>query len=173
MTQETPSPKISAWKRWLAGLVIVVMVVAIWLAEHPTEIFQRKPLPVINLTTLEGEPFTLQDWQGPMVVNFFASWCSPCLRELPQLERLAEHAPVYGVAWQDSPEKLIPWLKEHNAPFTEVGLENGTELLWTLRINGIPTTIVLDRSHRIVHLHEGVITDEDIADFLPAIYDHQ
>lgn len=158
-------------KKILFGAVMTALAVSIWLAKHPYDIYREVPMPPLELESLEGEPFTLDQWPGPLVLNLFASWCSPCVAELPQLRALAEHLPVYGIAWQDDPQALKAWLEEHRPPFTAVGRDDGWELLWNLRIKGVPTTLVLDHDRRILYVHEGVIREEDVAKFMPAIFD--
>ncbi len=149
-------------KKFLFIAIMLALAASIILAKHPFEIYHDKPMPALELSSLEGEKFTLRKWQGPIIVNFFASWCSNCIQELPQLAQLAKQLPVYGIAWQDNKQQLEKWIAQHNPAFTEVALANDWQLLWDLRLNGVPTTLILDSEQRIIYTHEGIISPEDI-----------
>ena len=61
----------------------------------------------------------------PVLVNFFASWCTPCLAEHPLFTRLAERegAAIIGIAWKNKPEEARAWLKRLGDPFKLAGLD--------------------------------------------------
>src|SRR6476619_213834 len=90
----------------------------------------------------------------PVLVNFFASWCTPCLAEHPLFTRLKERegATIVGVAWKDKPEATRAWLARLGDPFKVVGYdqEGKTALDWGL--SGVPETYLID-SQGIVRLH--------------------
>ena len=57
------------------------------------------------------------------IVNFFASWCAPCLIEHPQMLELAtrENVALYGIAWRDEPADTAAWLARNGDPYSAVG----------------------------------------------------
>jgi len=129
-----------------------------------------RPAPRLELPALvPGEP-PLGDAMlrtgKPVLVNFFASWCAPCLAEHPLFMRLRdrEGATLIGVAWKNKREDAIPWLKRLGDPFKAAGLDldGKTGLDWGL--SGVPETYAID-GNGIVRLHfRGPITERDLTD---------
>lgn len=147
-------------------LVIGGAIYTVLTSKDPLEAYQERPLPPQVLRGLDGKDVSTAKWaletDGPKVINFFASWCPPCLKELPELQQLSQHVPVYGIASREDPEKLKEWLAQHGNPYKEVGIDKGLTFLWDLGISALPTTLVLDASQKIVYIQEGAITAEDI-----------
>ena len=129
-----------------------------------------RPAPRLELPSLvPGEP-PLGDAMlrtgKPVLVNFFASWCAPCLAEHPLFMRLRdrEGATLVGVAWKNKREDAIAWLKRLGDPFKAAGLDldGKTGLDWGL--SGVPETYAID-GNGIVRLHfRGPITERDLTD---------
>ena len=157
--------------RFILALVIFGgLIAAMWLAPKAEEIYARKPLPNIFLTGLGGKEMQTRWWGGPSVINIFASWCSPCKQELPLLKKLSSQTHLYGIAWQDKPEDLQKWLAANGNPFRDIGLDNGATLMLALRLDGVPTTLLVDRFQRIVYVHKGLLTEEVVQkEFVPRL----
>ncbi|GIX32314.1 MAG: thioredoxin [Lysobacterales bacterium] len=121
-----------------------------------------EPVPAIALRDLSGQPRTLAEWQGkPLLLNFWASWCPPCIRELPLLAEfgretsgmavlaiaLDDPEPVQALLAQlDLGPGLVPLLAEGD-PSARLGNSRGL----------IPFTIVLDAEHRLRERHLGTV----------------
>lgn len=114
-----------------------------------------------------------QHLQNGLVINFWATWCPPCVRELPLLnQRQAQllgtaqpHAPVIAIAI-DSPEAVQRFLKKTPLPNLIPAIA-GMEGVATLRQAGntnaqLPYTLVLDNTGNIVHQHTGELTAQQI-----------
>jgi cytochrome c biogenesis protein CcmG/thiol:disulfide interchange protein DsbE len=92
----------------LIGLLIVRLATVGGSLAVPARI--GDPAPAFTLTDLNGRPASLHDLRGrPVIVNFWASWCGPCVEEMPLLKRAsAEHASdglaVVGIVFQDRDE---------------------------------------------------------------------
>jgi len=100
----------------------------------------------------------------PKLVNFFASWCAPCLAEHPLFTRLKERegTAIVGIAWKDKPEATRAWLAKLGDPFKQLlfDQEGKTALDWGL--SGVPETYLID-GQGIVRLHfRGPITEQDL-----------
>lgn len=99
----------------------------------------------------------------PSVVNFFASWCLPCVVEHPAITRLARegHA-VYGVNHRDRAEDAAAWLGRHGNPYTAVGFDPDARVSFDWGVTGIPETFLVDPRGRIVHRHVGPVMPADL-----------
>ncbi len=120
------------------------------------------PAPTLTLTELGGSPpFTdemLRDGQVKLV-NFWASWCTPCRVEHPQLTAMArEGIVIYGINYKDDPTKALNFLDELGNPFAGLAADpNGrTALDWGLY--GVPETFVIDGNGLVVLRFAGPIT---------------
>src|SRR5882672_195573 len=101
------------------ALVMVLLVILLATRDPASERLAKSPLvgkqaPPIEGVTLANEPFTLDRVRGEwVVVNFFGSWCTPCIQEHPELvsfqnaHRGARDATVVSVAFADSPTGLV------------------------------------------------------------------
>src|SRR4030095_12553466 len=102
----------------------------------------------------------------PTIVNFFASWCTPCLAEHPLFTRLAQRdgAVIIGIAWKNKPEEARAWLAKLGDPFLYAGqdFDGRTGIDWGL--SGVPETYLID-GNGIVRFHfRGPITERDRRD---------
>ncbi|HRK19495.1 MAG TPA: DsbE family thiol:disulfide interchange protein [Hyphomicrobiaceae bacterium] len=115
-----------------------------------------KPVPGI-------EPSDLTTGK-PVVVNFWASWCAPCVAEHPLLVALKEKygATILGVNYKDQAANARRFLGRYGNPYTAVGadLTGRNAIEWG--VYGMPETFVLDGAGRIVYKHVGQITPETL-----------
>lgn len=84
--------------------------------ETHREIVARPPAPDFTFTTLEGNQLTFSSFKGKIVIlNFWATWCAPCLREFPTLleltEKNAEDTVLLAVSVDEKPAQIAPFLK--------------------------------------------------------------
>jgi cytochrome c biogenesis protein CcmG/thiol:disulfide interchange protein DsbE len=108
----------------------------------------------------------------PAVVNFWASWCLPCVEEHPHLVTLAKQSGVaiYGINHKDLPANAAKFLAQHGNPFTAIGADNNGRAAIEWGVYGMPETFVIDGAGRIAFKHVGPITAETLASkVLPAI----
>jgi thiol-disulfide isomerase/thioredoxin len=107
----------------------------------------------------DGSVLAMSELRGkPLVINFWATWCTPCVHEMPQLDRFQHEFGAQG--WQvvglavDKPEQVRSFIARLPVSF-QIALagEDGTELLRELGNSqgGLPFSVVLDRRGRIVH----------------------
>jgi thiol-disulfide isomerase/thioredoxin len=106
------------------------------------------------LNDLNGKPYTLRDLRGKVVlVNFWATWCSPCRREMPDLDKLqARFAPQGLVILSISDEdqaKVAPFIASSGYRPT-VLLDPGDTVHKEFHIEGIPKTYLFDRNGKLV-----------------------
>jgi len=103
----------------------------------------------------------LRDLPGPVLVNFWASWCVPCIIEHPQLMRLhREGIPVLGIAYKDKPEDSLRFLRERGNPFRRLSKDEPGRVAIDWGVYGVPETYLLDRRGIIRWRWAGPVTPE-------------
>jgi cytochrome c biogenesis protein CcmG, thiol:disulfide interchange protein DsbE len=108
----------------------------------------------------------------PVIVNFWASWCAPCVGEHPLLIILKEKTgvPLIGVNYKDQAVGARRFLGRYGNPFNAVGVDPNGRAAIEWGVYGMPETFILDAQGRIAHKHIGAITPEALENVLiPAI----
>jgi len=137
--------------------------------------FIEKPAPDFALPKLlaEDETVSIEDLKGngPVVVNFWASWCAPCRVEHPELVKLAnEGVRVVGINYKDDDEKAKRFLEGLGNPFEAVGVDETGRTGITYGVAGLPETFVLDADGTILYKHVGPINPGELDEKIrPAI----
>jgi thiol-disulfide isomerase/thioredoxin len=118
-----------------------------------------------------GAPITMASLQGKsLVINFWATWCPPCLREMPALSRFQrqfanQNWQVLGLA-VDSEQAVLAYLAKSpvSYPVALAGLE-GVDLsrAWGNTSGGLPFTVVLDKMGQVLHTLSGEASDSQMA----------
>ena len=134
-----------------------------------------KPVPHFTLGALEGltragtpVPGVTSDdlvKGGVSIVNFWASWCVPCVEEHPLLIELRKQTGVtiYGVNYKDQTEAARRFLGSFGNPFAAVGVDGNGRVAIDWGVYGMPETFVVDGSGHIVYKHVGPLTPESLA----------
>lgn len=96
------------------------------------------------------------------VINVFASWCTPCRAELPVLQLLKDQTGVrmIGLYWQDTPQRITPWLEQYHAPFDAVIGDRDGAIAVSLGLRGVPESYVVDSRGAVRFHHSGPLTQE-------------
>jgi thiol-disulfide isomerase/thioredoxin len=133
-----------------------------------------QPAPEAAFTDIDGKPASLADFKGkPAVVNLWATWCGPCLKEMPSLERLQAQfdgkLSVAAVSEDRGGAKVVaPFVAEHGLAKLKVYLDPKSELGHAVPVRGLPTSLVLDAAGRVVGKVEGA-AEWDSAKMLEAL----
>jgi thiol-disulfide isomerase/thioredoxin len=119
-------------------------------------------LPPINFKTLDGADVTLAKFKGrPVVLNFWATWCGPCVKEMPELDRLASAQGPGGIAVlavsadHGGAAVVRPFVAAHGIDHATILLDAGSDAVHALRLNGFPTTLIIDRDGKLRGRLEG------------------
>lgn len=102
----------------------------------------------------------------PVVLNVFASWCEPCEEEAPILAGLSRElteVSFLGVAHQDQLDAAREFVEEHELPFATL-YDIGGEVARGVGSHGMPTTAFFDREGRLVGLHVGPLSEDELRD---------
>ncbi len=157
--------------RWLALLPILVLLALgglfglYALKRNPQvqpEAMVGKQVPNLTLPTLaEGQPVPLREAaaEGPMLVNFFASWCAPCEIEHPVLmDMKARQVRLVGVAYKDAPQNTQAFLSRLGDPFSEILVDRDGRAGIEFGVTGVPETYVVGQDGTILAKHTGPLT---------------
>jgi thiol-disulfide isomerase/thioredoxin len=134
-------------------------------------------LPEFTLSDLEGAQRSIFDWPGKsMVVNFWATWCAPCRREIPLLRKMQQqHADagfqLVGVA-VDFREDVLKYAKEIGIDYPVlVGEQDGLDAVTKFGQGslGFPFTVFTDNQRRIVAFHLGELHQAQLDILLDAV----
>ncbi|MEW5881095.1 MAG: TlpA disulfide reductase family protein [Pseudomonadota bacterium] len=118
--------------------------------------------PPIALNTLDGVPLALSDLRGKVVVvNFWATWCEPCVEEMPSMQRLREKLrgepfEILGVNYQEGAPRIRAFLQKVPVDFPIVrDTDGGVARAWNARV--FPSSYVIDADGRIRYALVGSI----------------
>ena len=128
-----------------------------------------KEAPTVTLKNLEGKPVSLSDYKGKAVlVNFWATWCQPCLLEIPWFIQFQEKYGKDGFQVlaisldEEGPKVVKPFVEKHNMKSLVVlmGEEKTPEQFGGLL--GLPTSFMVDRDGKLYSKHQGLVTKDDV-----------
>ena len=177
-TPATPPPARS--RRWMlyaplglaaaAGAGFWVMLRGLQTGEYdprgvPSALLGRQP-PDFTLPPLGTlPPVTTADLRpplpAPILVNFWASWCVPCVVEHPQLMRLTrDGVTILGINYKDRPADAQAFLQRHGNPFRKLGTDEPGRVAIDWGLYGVPETYLIDRQGLIRWRFAGPITPE-------------
>ena len=162
------------------GLIITTAFIFVWLFFALNKKEQtlkspllNKPIPEINLDGLgEDDKLNNNNFKNEVIlVNFFASWCVPCIVEHGFLFELKKQnsIKIYGINYKDNTKNLKVWLKKLGNPYSKIGIDKTgiTGINWG--VNGIPESFLIDKNGIIKHKINGVIDEKQIKILLSKI----
>ncbi len=148
------------------GAVVVVIVTALVIAFGDKPLEAGNPAPAAAGTTIDGAEFDLAAHRGQRVfVNVWATWCGPCVHELPALVSAAQkHKDVVfvGLADEDdsSPDEMRAAVAKFGIPYPIVPVDDALERRWQIR--AFPTSFLVDRAGNIVWMDDGAVDEADL-----------
>ena len=155
----------------LAGILLGAAAGGIykWIQQRhgATAVVSLGMLPDFTLNNIDGTLWRAEEWRGKiLVINFWASWCPPCRKEMPLFVRLQEELGPRGVLFVgiaiDDPQAVQDFIDTHGIEFPILlGQEKGIELARKLgnRLEALPYTVVADRDGHVVLRQAGEMTE--------------
>lgn len=158
--------KTSTYKLWLVGGVMFLSVVVFMRPKQPQflRLPGRGPAPAWEFADLDGRRFTATNFPGHIiVVNFWATWCPPCVRELPELAAFfrahaGQGVTVIGASIDEPPEPALRNYLKRSPPPYPVVVANPPARDAFGGVSQIPETWVIDRQGRVAARYLGPIS---------------
>ena len=166
---------------YLFAALIVPLLLAILLGVY---LVSRNPVaaptaigslaPDFSVADLDGNPVRLADLRGrPVIINFWASWCGPCVEEFPLLrDAAARHAGdglvVIGIVWQDRSEAARDFMARNGATWV-AAMDPGGRVARDYGMLGLPETYFIDRDGIIRARQIGQISAASLDEKIAAI----
>jgi peroxiredoxin len=159
------------------GLIGVILATALVLAfldddENPVRI--STTAPDFMLPKVGGETVTLSDYQGQAVfINFWASWCGPCREEMPYMQRQYElkkneGVEILAVNMAESESVASSFAEQMGVSFP-ILLDEDLAVARQYRVGALPSSFFIDEHGIVVHHVEGMLTEQQISEYMESI----
>ena len=122
--------------------------------------------PSFQLESLDGKAVNLADYKGQVVLlNFWASWCGPCRKEMPILDQLHKQYhgkgfTLVGVNVEPNSSDALGWLKSTPVSFP-ILFDRSSVASKLYQVEGMPNTVIIDRQGRVRYIHRGYKPGEE------------
>jgi thiol-disulfide isomerase/thioredoxin len=116
----------------------------------------------------DGTTVRLSDFRGrPVLLNFWATWCPPCRKEIPELQRFhkeyGDRIVLIGINWNDEPQAAADLLKSYDITYLNV-IDRGGEAFVDYRLTALPTSFWIDEQGIIRGVWHGAMTLETLVE---------
>lgn len=181
--QVCPECRCVVWKELLLALLLIVLAGCSQAAPaQSTEVLlppapePDHPAPDFALSDINGTLLALRDLRGrPVMVNFFATWCTPCRMEVPVIQAAYEAYTdqalfIVGVDVGEKPETAAHFVRQLGLTYPIVLDRDGEVTVNQYKVRGIPASFFIDREGIIRSVHRGPITKALIENYLAKIF---
>ena len=160
------------WSRAVASLLLLILAGAGSAAEDNPGVPERArlgefmpaspllPAPAISFVDLAGNTVSLSEFTGKIVlVNLWATWCAPCVREMPSLERvqsrLGDKIAVVAISEDRGSKTVEPFIGKLGLKSVKIYLDPKSAMERAFKVQGPPTSFLIDREGRVLGRVEG------------------
>jgi thiol-disulfide isomerase/thioredoxin len=132
----------------------------------PTVVASGEPVPEVTFAYLDGGEGSFADYAGrPLVLNFFASWCAPCIEEMPDLQQVSTEyegqVAFLGMATRDRVEAAQGVVDQTGVTYP-ASLDPDGSVATDLRIMAMPGTVFIDADGRVQRVWLGKISASEV-----------
>ena len=119
--------------------------------------------PVFQLQDIQNNWLEYDDVKGEKltVIDFWATWCQPCVRSIPELNKIAGEVKDLGVEFVgisiDGPRnqsKILPFVRSMGIDYT-ILKDINSEVMMEMNVTSVPTLLIIDKEGEVVYTHEG------------------
>ena len=165
----------------LIGLVIICLFFLIFILleknpNDPPSALLNKNLPNFSSINLyEKEEVLLSDsLKGKYtLINFFASWCTPCRAEHHLFFKIKKEIPelfILGFSHKDDLDDSKKYLEEEGNPYSFVGIDSDGKIAFDFGVFGLPETFIINEDRKIIYKHTGPLTKKIIEDEIEILF---
>ena len=159
--------------RWLplvVGFIAVVAAIGFLSSSTSTDAGAPTALDEFTFQTVDGNTTTLADFEGPLVVNYFAAWCAPCRAELPEFEAVsletAGEVTFVGISRDNVTDSWRSLIEETGVTFPTVYEGNVQGSFVFLEGNSMPTTAFIGADGTVERIWSGALTDDKLRELI-------
>jgi len=162
--------EVESWKKRLLsyamdwGVALLLTGIGFWLFSVWRAPSLPDDAPEWTLPALDGGVVSLSDYRGKTIVlNFWATWCSPCVREIPTFEKFSkEHPeiPVLGIAIDGKPSDLALFAKKHNMTYPIIIGDADVQIDY--QVNTLPMTVIVGPDGQVKDAHVGFMMEQQL-----------
>lgn len=180
--RHSPYPLIAVGVGLLIISVAIILIVtrekpseAVAVNVYPAPAFVTNPAPELELSDLSGNPVSLADLDGKVIlVNNWATWCPPCRDEMPALQAFSEdhledEFVLVGINAGDSKEQVARFIDDYNLTFP-IWLDPTGDALRAFKNNALPSSYVIDQRGEIRMVWMGRVTLEALEAYVTPLF---
>ena len=157
----------------LAKSCLAAVVLAILL--HSISLSVGEPAPDFALKTIDGEALSLSSFRGRVVViDFFATWCKPCVQEVPELAKIRQRYSQeqlimvsLDVDPSEDPDLIRGFREAHGISWPICAY--ASSVADDYGVKAIPTIVIVDREGRVAYVHVGYATADQLSQAIDAV----
>ncbi len=186
MTHRKDSEPIERTPEWLIGLLIAIVLVTVgWFVLRAAGAGDNPVLgdrtqgeaatePEAEFVLYDGSPASFDDFDGPLIVNFWASWCPACVVELPDFqavsEEFADDVTFIGMNVLPDDRAAAEALIEQTGVRYLLAEDDGGALYAEFGGIAMPTTVFIDADGEVAEVHSGTLFEDDLRERINELF---